>query len=144
MAKVSGSFTGRVRVQTSVVLADTENHEISLAEVSGPQKVSDPLFADATITYWGTADLVAGSGTQRGYWINHRPTGDRDWGTYEGKITTSGGQVRMEGTFRWTGGSGKLKGISGGGKYKGRITSPVDLVNDWEGEYQLAQARAAN
>ena len=51
MAKVSGTFTGRVRIQTNVVLPDVADHALSLAEVSGPQKVSDPLFADATITY---------------------------------------------------------------------------------------------
>ena len=50
----------------------------------------------------------------------------------------------MEGTFNWTGGSGKFKGISGGGKYKGRFPSPVEVVNDWEGEYEIAQARAAS
>ncbi len=143
MAKITGSFSGRVRFQTNVVLPDAADHSLSLAEVSGPQKVSDPLFADATITYWGTADLVAGSGPQRGYWINNRPSGDADWGTYEGKIITAGGKTTMEGTFKWSGGSGKLKGISGGGKYKGRFPSPIEVVNDWEGEYQIAKAKAA-
>lgn len=143
MAKISGTFTGRARVNTSAAIPDTANHELSLAEVEGPQKCSDPLFADARITYWGTADLVAGSGPQRGYWINHRPSGDTDWGTYEGKITTSGGQTTMEGTYKWTGGTGKLKGISGGGKYKGRFPSPTEVINDWEGEYEIAQAKAA-
>lgn len=143
MAKISGSFTGRARVQTSVAVADTENHEMGLAEVVGPQKCSDPLWNDTTITYWGTADLVAGSGPQGGYWINRHGNGETDWGTYEGRITTSGGQAIMEGTFKWTGGSGKFKGISGGGKYKGRFTSPFEVVNDWEGEYEIAQAKAA-
>ena len=143
MAKISGTFTGRASIQTSVVLPDLPDHTLSLAEVSGPQKVSDPLFADARITYWGVADLTAGNGPQSGYWINNRPSGDSDWGTYSGKIITSGGQVTMEGTFKWTGGSGKLKGISGGGKYKGRFSSPIDVVNDWEGEYQIAKAKGA-
>jgi len=138
MTKISGRFTGRASIQTSVVLPDAADHTLSLAEVSGPQKVSDPLFADARITYWGVADLTAGNGPQSGYWINNRPSGDSDWGTYEGKIITSGGQVTMEGTFKWTGGTGKLKGIKGGGRYKGRFPSPIDVVNDWEGEYEIA------
>lgn len=144
MAKISGTFTGRARVQTSLTLADTENHEMSLAEVEGPQKCSDPLWADVRITYWGAADLIAGNGTQGGYWVNRHSNGETDWGTYGGKITTSGGQTTMEGTFKWTGGTGKFKGISGGGKYKGRFTSPVEVINDWEGEYEIAQAKAAN
>jgi hypothetical protein len=143
MTKISGSSTGRARVQTSAAIPDAANHELSLAEVEGPQKCSDPLFADARITYWGTADLMAGSGPQRGYWINHHANGETDWGTYEGQISTSGGQVTMEGTYKWTGGSGKFKGISGGGKYKARFTSPTEVINDWQGEYQLVSARAA-
>jgi len=142
MTKISGSFSGRVKLQTSVALTDADNHNLGLVEVAGPQKSSDPLWNDAQITYWGTADLVAGNGLQRGYWMNGRPNGDRDWGTFEGKITTSGQQVTMEGTFKWTGGTGKFKGISGDGKYKGRFPSPVDVVNDWDGEYQLVSAKA--
>jgi hypothetical protein len=143
MAKISGSFSGRARVQASVTVADAENHDLSLVEVAGSQKTSDPLWNDAQIIYWGTADLLAGTGPQRGYWVNNRASGDRDWGTFEGRITASGQQITMEGTFKWTGGTGKFKGISGGGKYKGRFLSPIEVVNDWDGEYQLASARAA-
>ena len=143
MAEISGSFTGRATVQTSVVVPDTDNHELGLAEVEGQQKCSDPLWADTRITYWGTADLVGGNGPQGGYWINRHANGETDWGTFQGKIATSGGQATMEGTYKWTGGTGKFKGISGGGKYKGRFTSPAEVINDWDGEYQLASAKAA-
>lgn len=137
MTKISGSFSGRVKAQSSLALTDADNHNLGLVEVVGSQKSSDPLWNDARITYWGTADLIAGSGFQRGYWINDHSNGDRDWGTFEGKITTSGQQVTMDGTFKWTGGTGKFKGISGHGKYKGHFPSPVNVVNDWDGEYQL-------
>ena len=138
MSKVSGSFTGRATVQTSAVIPDTAGHELGLVEVEGPQKSSDPLWSDVRITYWGTADLVAGSGPQRGYWLNRHHNGETDWGTFEGKISTAGGQAMMEGVWTWTGGTGKFKGIRGGGKYKGRFTSPTEVINDWDGEYQLA------
>ena len=142
MPKISGSFTGRATVQTSAVIPDIEGHELGLAEVEGPQKSSDPLWSDARITYWGSADLVAGNGPQRGYWMNRHANGETDWGTFEGKITTAGGQATMEGTYKWTGGTGKFKGIGGGGKYKGRFTSPTEVINDWDGEYQLPEVRA--
>ena len=143
MAKIAITFSGRVTAQTSFALADAANHSLGIVEVSGPEKTSDPLWNDATITYWGTADLVDGSGPQRGYWINNRPSGDADWGTFEGKITTSAGQTSKAGTFKWTGGSGKFKGIKGGGKYKGHFPSAVEVVNNWKGEYQIAKAKAA-
>ncbi len=143
MAKISGTFTGRATVQTSAVIPDTEGHELSLAEVEGPQKCSDPLWSAVRITYWGSADLVAGNGPQRGYWMNRHANGETDSGTFEGKITTASGHVSMEGTWKYTGGTGKFKGISGGGKYKGRFTSPSEVINDWHGEYKLAARKAA-
>jgi len=72
--------------------------------------------------------------------MNQHKDGNR--GTYEGKVPTADGQNTIEGMFAFTGGSGKFKGIAGGGKYKGRFTWPVDVVCDWEGQYQLAQAKA--
>lgn len=135
--KITGSFSRKIRGQASVVIAHEENHILSLVGVAGPQKTSDPLFKNVEINDWGTNDLVNGRGPQSGYWCNNHANGDRDWGTFEGKITASGRQVTMEGTYQWTGGTGKLKGISGGGTYKGPFPSSSDVVNNWEGEYTL-------
>jgi hypothetical protein len=43
----------------------------------------------------------------------------------------------MEGSWRYSGGSGQFSGITGGGAYKGRITSPTEVQVGWEGNYQL-------
>lgn len=136
--KITGSFSGKIRGQASVAIAYEENHVLLLVGVAGPQKTSDPLFQNVEISYWSSSDLVNGSGPQSGYWCNNHADGDRDWGTFEGKITASGQQVTMAGTYKWTGGTGKFKGIRGGGTYKGHFPSPTDVVNNWEGEYTLA------
>ena len=136
--KITGSFSGIIRTQTAATLLHEENHALTLVEVAGTQKSPDPLWNGARITYWGTSDLVNGSGPQKGYWCNEHANGDRDWGTFEGKLTTSGQQMSMEGTFKFMGGMGKFKGLSGGGKYKGHFPSAVAVVNEWEGEYTLA------
>ncbi len=141
--KITGSFSGRIRAQAAVTVSHEDNRALTLVEVAGPQKSSDPLWQNVQITYWGTSDLVNGSGPQSGYWCNGHADGDRDWGTFEGRITTSGQQVTMEGTWKYTGGSGKFKGISGGGKYKGHFPSATEVVNNWEGEYTLASIKAA-
>jgi hypothetical protein len=137
MPRISGSFTGRTTMQSTAAIPDSDGHQLGLVEVEGPQKSSDPLWSDARITYWGSADLVAGNGPQRGYWMNRHANGETDWGTFEGKIITTGTQTSMEGTFKWAGGTGKFKGISGGGDYKGRFPSLTEVTNDWDGEYQL-------
>jgi len=50
--------------------------------------------------------------------------------------------MTVEGTWQFTGGSGKFKGLTGGGKFKTRMTSPRDVVCTWEGAYELASAKA--
>jgi hypothetical protein len=144
MPNVSGSFSGRATSQSTIALDDISNHDLNLLEVRGVQKSVDEKWNNSKIIYWGTADLIAGNGPQRGYFVNEHADGDRDFGTFEGRIATSGEQVTIEGDWIFTGGTGKFKGLTGGGRYKGRLTSPVDVENTWEGTYQIAaQTQAA-
>ena len=144
MPNLSGSFSGRAAAQTALALHDVSNHDLNLIEVRGVQKSPDEQWNDSKITYWGTADLIAGSGTQSGYFVNDHPDGDRRFGTFEGRIVTSGTEVTLEGTWKFTGGTGKFRGLKGGGAYKGRMTSPVAVENIWEGTYEIAaQTKAA-
>src|SRR5712692_5602322 len=126
MPNFSGSFSGRATSQTTIALEDIPNHDLNLLEVRGVQKTSDDNWKDAKITYWGTADLVGGSGPQRGYFVDVHANGDRDIGT-------------IEGTWKYSDGTGQFKGLTGGGTYKGRMTSPTEVENTWEGTYQLAE-----
>jgi len=88
--------------------------------------------------------VIAGNGPQRGYFVNEHADGDRDFGTFEGRIATSGGQVTIEGAWIFTGGTGTLEGLTGGGSYRGKMTSPREVENTWEGTYELAEkVRAA-
>jgi len=137
MAAISGTFSGNVNWQTSVSMPDDPGHVLGLSEVSGPQDCEDPLWAGVSIHYWGTVDLVQGNGTQSGYWVNRHPEGDEDWGTFQGRITTSGGESIMEGTWEYTGGSGRFANIRGGGTYKGHLPSASQIENKWQGEYEL-------
>jgi hypothetical protein len=137
MPNFSGSFVGRVNSQAMAVVKDVPHHELGLVEISGPQTASDPLWNGATVSYWGMADLVSGSGTQKGYFINQHANGDIDRGTFDGTIATAGNVVTIEGTWRYSGGTGALTGLSGGGTYKGVMTSPTEVETSWEGAYQL-------
>jgi hypothetical protein len=137
MPHATGSFSGKSSSQAMLALADTSGHEMSLIEVSGPQSSADPLWDGATVQYWGVADLVAGNGSQTGYFINRHTTGEIDRGTFTGKITTDAGVSTMEGTWKYSGGTGTFARISGSGTYKGRIASPTEVEVSWEGSYQL-------
>lgn len=137
MTKIAGTFSGKINWQTATSMPHAPGHELSLGEISGPQQCSDPNWQDVTITYWGYADLVEGNGTQRGHWVNNHADGDQDYGTFEGRITTSEGQTQMEGTWEYKGGTGKFAKIRGGGAYKGHFPGPGLVENAWEGEYEL-------
>ena len=143
MPTVSGSFSCNVNVQTAIALSDQSNHDLGLAEISGIQTSSDENFNNASMTYWGITDLVDGRGTQRGYFANvHGHEVDRDWGTFEGKVATKNNEVTVEGTFQFTGGSGKFKGITGNGTFHTKMTSPRTLEGSWQGVYTLGTAKA--
>ena len=144
MPDLSGSFSGRATAQTTISLYDVSNHDLNLLKVRGVQKSSDEKWNNSKMTYWGTADVIAGNGPQRGYFVDVHANGDRDIGTFEGKVKTAGGQVTIEGTWKYSDGTGQFKGLTGGGTYKGRMTSPTEVENTWEGTYQLAaKARVA-
>ena len=82
MPNVSGSFSGRATSQSTIALDDISNHDLNLLEVRGVQKSPDEKWNNSKIIYWGTADLIAGNGPQRGYFVNEHSDGDRDFGHF--------------------------------------------------------------
>ena len=141
MTSVKGSFSGRITKQSDISLTDQPNHGMSIAEVSGTQKSTDPLWNNANITYWGVTDVLGTKGTQRGYFDNVHVDKGRDWGTFEGKVSTKNGTTTVAGTWKFAGGNGKYRGIKGGGKFKVVMKSETELNGSWSGDYRLAKAR---
>jgi len=62
-------------------------------------------------------------------------------GTFEGQVTTAGSGMTVEGTFKFTGGDGQYRGITGGGRFKTVMKSDTELEATWEGHYELARAQ---
>lgn len=139
----SGYFSGKITAQAMMLIADQPNHEIGLAEVRGTQKSSDEKWNQASITYWAVTELSGGQGAQRGYFDNLHADGGRDFGTFEGKVSTSNGQMVCEGTWKSTGGTGAYSGIHSSGKFKTKVTSPTEVECSWDGTYELAAAKGA-
>jgi len=143
MPAFSGSFFGRITAQTAMSLTDQPNHDMSLAQVTGTQKSPDENWNNATVAYWAVTDLSGGQGTQRGYYDNVHPDGDRDFGTFEGQVSISGGVMTVEGTWKATDGTGKYKGVTANGTFRTRALSPTEVECSWQGAYELAAAKAA-
>lgn len=143
MTPITGSFSGKITKNSAIALADLPSHEMSLGEVTGLQKSPDPLWNDANITYWGVTELLDGEGTQRGYYNNVHGDKGREWGTFEGKVTTAGGGMTVEGTWKITGGDGEFRGVAGEGTFKTIAKSETEVEASWEGTYELAKAQAS-
>ena len=143
MPSTSGTFSGKITKQSSMSLTDQPNHEMNIAEVAGTQKSPDELWNNAKITYWGVTDALDGKGTQHGYFNNVHPDGGRDYGTFEAKLKTAGSGMTLEGTYKFTGGDGKYRGLKGGGKFKTAMKSENEIECSWKGSYELTKARAA-
>jgi hypothetical protein len=143
MPDISGSFTAHITAETTLFPEDQPNHQVQLAEIHAIQRSPDPSWNNARLTYCGVTDLVSGNGTQHGYYVNEHSDESSDRGSFEGRVTTTGGQTTIEGTFTITSGVGKLKGIHGSGTFKGRQVSPTEIEMTWTGAYEIAAARVA-
>jgi hypothetical protein len=49
----------------------------------------------------------------------------------------------IEGTRQFSDGTSQFAGIKGGGTFKVRLTSPMEVECTWQGRYQLAVAAQA-
>jgi hypothetical protein len=142
MPAFSGSFSGIVRGQSTVTALDQANHILGLAGISGTQKTTDEKWNNSSITYWGISDIVGGNGTQHGYFVDDHGAAGRDFGTFEGKVTTADGQLTVEGNWKYTGGTGEFSGLTGGGTFTTRMTSPTEVQATWQGAYELGTVKA--
>jgi hypothetical protein len=143
MTSITGSFSGKITKNSSLTLTDLPNHSLSIAEVSGVQASPDPLWNNANITYWGITDLREGKGTQRGYYNNIHGDKGREWGTFEGQVSTAGGGMTVEGTWKIEGGDGDFRGVTGNGTFKTVAKSETEVEATWAGTYELAKAQAS-
>jgi hypothetical protein len=141
MPFITGSFSGKITQQSALSLTDQLNHSLSIGEVNGTQKSDDPLWNDASITYWGVTDLMDDEGSQRGYYQNVHGDKGNEWGTFEGKVV--GGGATVEGTWKITAGDGEFRGVTGSGNFKTVMKSETDIEATWDGNYELARTQTA-
>jgi len=86
----------------------------------------------------GSGAKVRGSG----YHVSNMSNGDKIYVRFQGNDTMMDGKPSTtEGTWSYTGGTGKLKGIRGKGTYKGKTDSSGNMVAEIEGDYELPAVR---
>jgi len=105
---------------------------VTIVQINGLRKSSDAHWNDSRIAYWGIGETISGNGTQRGYFINKHTDGGTDRRTFDAHLTTAGSNTTLEGTFAFTGGTGKFNGRTGARRKSGRPAPPLWVEHDLE------------
>lgn len=123
-------------------VADTANHAMSLMAAKctwsegaiGGERLKEENDAIAS-------DATGDSSQDRGYGVGSVSNGDKYFVHFKGTTAfRNGAPVSGDCTWKFTGGTGKLKGIKGKGTCKGAFQANGTVVWEVKGEYQLAAA----
>ena len=140
--KTSGTIScGKPDPAYSIEVSDRPGHTISLAKFACTW--TKPMEIEGVQTKDGV-DVATddGSGTKfrgSGYHMSNMANGDKIYVRFSGAdtMTKEGKPAGNEGTWSYTGGTGKFKGITGKGTYKGKADADGNMVTEVEGDYTL-------
>ena len=139
--KISGTLQcAKADPQYAIPVGDRPDHAFTISKAKCTWSTPFEMAGVAARDYEYTAfDDVSGSRARgRSVGIVTMANGDRCFVAVQGTGTVKEGvQQTAEGTWSYTGGTGKLKGIKGKGTYKGKATPDGVFTFEIEGEYQL-------
>jgi hypothetical protein len=126
--------------KTVVSPGDDPKHELNLTIRRDTTTSSDPDWDGTEEMVYDYGDSVAGTGTHRGYTRRLYKNGDTTYGSFEGAHKTTkkedgSSETTWEGTWKFTGGTGKFKDVKGGGTYRGKATAE-GAATEFEGEVE--------
>ena len=140
--KVTGTAQfGKADSQQMLPAGDRPNHSLGIAQLkctwTKPQDIGGDKTKDGVSTE--SQDISGNNMRVHGIHVTTMESGDKYFVWYQGTGTTKDGAlVAAKGTWMYTGGTGKLKGIKGKGTYN--CAASGDGVScGVEGEYQLAK-----
>jgi len=139
--KFSGTLKcGKADPQYAIPVGDRPDHMFVMIQAKctwqGAEIAGLPA-RDLLIT--GVADISGGGAQTHGNSVGTVSNGDKFFIAQQGAASSKQDNSRTEeGTWSYTGGTGKLQGIKGQGTYKGKVGA--DDFGTWqvEGSYQLA------
>jgi hypothetical protein len=149
-ANAQTKITGKVscakpETNYSVDVGDRPGHTLMLQKAACTW--TTPLEIEGLRSKAGTdvmsADAMGATITERGYHLSNMDNGDKFTVRYQGTIKANkDGSAAFDGKWTFVGGTGKLKGIKGGGSYKGTGAADGGGSIEVEGEYSLRAAKA--
>jgi hypothetical protein len=124
-----------------IPVGDTPDHSLSVAQLkctwTKPLEMGGGKSKDGVNTE--TSDFSGNTTHTHGFHIATMDSGDKYFVRYHGTGTTKDGAlVSSKGTWEYTGGTGKLKGLTGKGTYT-CAPSGDSVTCEIEGDYTLAK-----
>ncbi len=136
--KISGSAQcSKPDTQQKIDIPDHPNHALSISQAKCTW--TKALEVGGVASKEGVdsvADDIHGNKvTSHGYYVDTMENGDKAFVHFQGTALAKEGT--SEGKWSYTGGTGKLKGLKGGGTYKGKAAEDGSITFDVEGDYEL-------
>ena len=142
--KVSAKLQcGKPDVNSSAEVPDAAGHMVALtkANCTWPTPLEIAGVKGTTAVDVGVTEVHGSSATGHGYSVTTMENGDKASVSYQGSVMMNkDGSGSFKGTWKWISGTGKFKGITGRGTYKGTQTADGIGTADIEGEYTLSSA----
>lgn len=136
----SRSNCGISLVHQTVVIDDDGHHSISLDQRECKFEIPSELNGSQIVKYIssGVDDVQFDKSHDQGYAVGDTANGDRYFLRYEGTATLKDGvPLHLAGKWRFTGGTGKLRGLTGEGNYSARPTESGGMEFKLEGKYHV-------
>ena len=138
-SRIAGSFTATVAAEHAIPVPDAPMHSLNLVASRGTNRSTGATaYMDGgSVSNAETSDLAQGNGPHQGY-ITFTSGTDTTISHWSGKVTTVLGADKQpvttfEGTWTMASGTGRFRGATGGGTYKGRMLSAKESAVDYTG-----------
>ena len=138
--KISGEIQCKSEPPATAAIPDKPNHAYALVKATctwtKPFDIGGSSVKDGTETI--ASEMSGEKGSDHGYFAGTTAGGDTYTVKFDGtSLSKDGKPSSNEGTWSFTGGTGKLKGLKGGGTYKSTAGADGALTTRVDGGYSL-------
>jgi hypothetical protein len=137
--KATGTATCKPDPGTPVAIPDQPNHSFAAGRAQctwAKFEIAGLQYKDGIST--SLDEITGDTVSARGYHVATLSNGDTTVAKFQGSAKLKDGKpVSGEGTWSFTGGTGKLKGIKGKGTYKGTANADGTVTYQVDCEYSL-------
>ena len=139
--KISGKLNcAKPDVNSSAEVADAAGHMMMLTKATCTWSAPLDIGGVKTKTAIDVAigEVHGASGSNHGYSVSTMDNGDKTTASYQGTMQMNkDGSGTFKGTWKFSSGTGKFKGIKGSGTFTGTGAADGSATGDIEGEYTL-------